>query len=260
MSWRLMCWLAPLLILSVVPLAGQRRRAPVAPEKTQPELEAQVPFRAGEKLDYRIAWAAFSSAASVGLQVRERRPFFGRHAWHFQAVARTLQPVRFIYELDDQFDSYTDTVTLGSLQYEQYLREEGRTENTVVRLVTEEMPVAGDGAAVRVPAGTCDPLGYLFYLRAVSWPAVRELRTPLYDGKKLYEVRARLLAEKQEARVPAGKFPATRIEIRVFERGRELAHTRFFLWLARDASQTPVRMEAELPFGNLRVELLRAQS
>ena len=57
--------------------------------------------------------------------------------------------------------------------------------------------------------------------------------------------------------VPAGQFTATRIAIHVSERGIELPDTHFWLWLAHDAARTPVLIEAEVPFGTARVELLQ---
>src|ERR1700690_466012 len=70
--------------------------------------EQLMPFRAGETLNYRVSWAAFSTAASVQLNVNERRSLFGWQTWHFRAVSRTLSPVSSLFPVDDQFDSYTD--------------------------------------------------------------------------------------------------------------------------------------------------------
>src|ERR1700687_3984567 len=87
----------------------------------KPAPDAPVPFRAGETLHYQVAWATFTSAASVQLSVPERRDLFGWGTWHFRASAHTLSTVRSLFPIDDQFDSYTDTATLESRQYEMYL-------------------------------------------------------------------------------------------------------------------------------------------
>jgi hypothetical protein len=124
---------------------------------------------------------------------------------------------------------------------------------------SEGEPPAGNGPTARVPPGTRDPLGAFFSLRAVDWDKTPEARMPVYDGKKLYELRARHVGPAESVTVPAGEFSAMRIELRVFERNRELAGTRFQLWLSRDPARTPVLIEAELPFGALRVELTRRE-
>ena len=139
-----------------------RADGPARPDARAPEADAAVPFRDGERLDYRIGWQNFLTAATARLRVVERRPFHGRTAWHLQAVARTVDPVRILYELDDQFDSYTDTVTLAGLQYETHQREQGQKKDSVVRMSPEGEPAADDNPSVRVPAGTRDPLGAFY--------------------------------------------------------------------------------------------------
>lgn len=252
---------AGLVALLVICLASvpQANSGPVRPEAGAAGAEAAVPFRVGEKLDYRVGWQTFLTAATAQVRVQARRPFYGRAAWHFQATARTVEPVRYLYTLDDQFDSYTDTVSLGSMQYETYLREMSGREDTRIRMSADGEAEQGNGPTVRVPPGTRDPLGAFFSVRAVDWEQATESKMHVYDGKKLYELRARKVSAAETVTVPAGEFSATRIEMRVYERNRELTSTRFHVWLAQNPARTPVLIEAELPFGTFRVELTRVQ-
>ncbi|MCL6594762.1 MAG: DUF3108 domain-containing protein [Firmicutes bacterium] len=214
-----------------------------------------LPFRAGEKLDYRVRWSFFPAAATVEMTAVGHRAFDHRTAWHFQAVARTLAPVRTIYELDDQFDSYSEAATLRSLQFEMHLREQGQEQRRVVQLMRGEEAPRSDGIGVRVPEETRDALGLIYYLRTVNWPQRPELRLPVYDGRTLYEIRAKREEADTRVEVPAGGFQAERISLRVFRNSQPVPMTSFQLWLAHDAARTPVLIEAELPFGSLRVEL-----
>jgi len=248
------------LLLGTVLLASSARPAQQAKRPARAKsVELPLPFRAGEKLDYRVQWSKLLNAATVRLSVAERRPLYGRDAWHFQALAHTIPPMRLLYALDDQFDSYTEPVTLACLQYEMYLREQGKEEDAVFRMSTEGDPAPGVGSAVRVLPGTRDPLGLLYHLRAVDWQHTREARSAVFDGKKLYEARARLEVERSEISVPAGNYSASQIEVRIYERGHELAQTRFWVWLAHDAGRTPALIEAEVPLGSARVELVHVE-
>ena len=218
--------------------------------------EAEVPFRSGERLTFQVLFSKFTvKAAALEFAVVERRNFFGRPAWHFRAKAQTVDTVRILYPLDDQFDSYTDAVRLVSLQYEMYLREPGGRQDRTWRMDTGEEPLAAGVPAARVVPGTRDPLGLLYVLRATDWKKTPELRVPVFDGRHLYEVQARLAEAGGEVKVPSGRFSASHIRLQIFERGRELADTTFSLWLAEDANRTPVLIEAELPIGSARVEL-----
>ncbi len=150
-----------------------------------------MPFRAGEILNYRVAWAIFPNAAALQMNVVERRNLLGWQTWHFRASAHSQNPARTLFEVDDQFDSYTDTTTLESHQYELYLNEMGSQQNEVLHLIPVGQSARGAVAPVLVQPGTRDPLGAFYALRAVDWQRTPEFRVPVYDGSDLYEVRAR---------------------------------------------------------------------
>jgi len=83
------------------PALAQHTRRPKAhaskkPTPTPQPAVAAVPFHPGEVLEYAAQWNKFVTAASINLKVVARSGFYGRDAWHFQAVARTLDPVRLL--------------------------------------------------------------------------------------------------------------------------------------------------------------------
>ncbi len=177
-----------------------------------------------------------------------------------QAFAHTQNPLRMVFELDDQFDSYSDAGTLASLQYEMHLSERGQKVESVQRMTaTGEEPASPDATQTRVLPGTRDPLGMMQYLRNVDWTKTPEVRCPVYDGHKLYEVHAKLAAASEKVNVPAGDYAASRIGIRVFDGGVEMKDASFTLYVANNAARTPVLLEAVMPFAIARVELLKAK-
>jgi Protein of unknown function (DUF3108) len=217
-----------------------------------------MPFRAGETLNYRVEWAIFPNAAALQMNVVERRNLLGWQTWHFRAAAHSEVPARTFFEVDDQFDSYTDATTLESHQYEMYLNEMGEKQNEVLHLVSIGQANRGNAAPVIVQPGTRDPLGAFYALRAVDWQQTPEFHVPVYDGSDLYDVRARQEAASDQVKVDAGNFQATKISLRLFEYGKEVRHTGFLVWFARDRARTPVLMLAEMPVGSVRVELEKA--
>ena len=230
--------------------APKQRTASVPTPKEQP-----VPFRAGETLTYRISWSVFSNAASLELSAPERRELFGWKTWHFRGVAHTLSSVRSLFPIDDQFDSYTDTATLDSHQFETHLNEMGRSTNQVLRLAPAGKPSNLPPPIIVVPLGTRDALGAVYALRDVDWQNTVDFRAPVYDGRDLYEIRASRESADESVKVPAGAYSAWHIAIRVFQSQKELSAVHYMMWIASDAARTPVVMQAELPFGTLRAEL-----
>jgi Protein of unknown function (DUF3108) len=224
-----------------------------------PEPEPGQPLRTGEVLDYTADVAKVSNVASLRLQVVERRNFVGKSAWHLQAFAHTQSPLRMVFELDDQFDSYSDAGTLTSLQYEMHLSERGQKVDSIQRLTTGKEPAPPNASQTHVLAGTRDPLGMMQFLRHVNWATTHEVHGPVYDGRKLYDVRATLAASAQNVTVPAGTYVADKVEIRVFDNDAEMKDAHFFAYFAGNEARTPVLLEAEMPFANARVALSRSK-
>jgi hypothetical protein len=258
---RLMNWIPAAACVALLLTWSAARAFPrglAAGESRVSSHERAVPFRVGETLKYRVQWAAFSSAASVELSVPERRDLYGWKTWHFRAAIHTLSPVRSLFQIDDQFDSYSDRSTFASHQFEEHLNELGRKKSVVMHLAESGKESKGPGPMVVVLPGTRDPLATLYELRTIDWQRTPEFRALVYDGKNLYEMHARRDEANEPVTIAAARFSTSRISIRLFRYQKQVAGLRFEVWLANDAARTPVLMRADLPFGNVRAELTSA--
>ncbi len=234
--------------------------APIAGKNSQPAADAGLPLRHGEDLEYTANVANLTDVANLRLVVGAQKDYFGKNAWHLQAFAHTENPLRMVFVLDDQFDSYSDAQNMTSLQYEMHLNERGQKVDSVQRMTdTGKEPAPPDATEARVLPGTRDPLGMLEYLRHVDWTKTPEVRCPVYDGRKLYDVRAKFAGDGETVTVPAGSYKSSKIEIHVFENGEEMKDAHFTIYLADNAARTPVLLEAIMPFATASVQLQKAK-
>lgn len=243
--------------------AGRNAKEPAArgaeAKKESAPTEPAFALRSGETLQYDANIAKLNSTvANLKIVAAEKRNLGGKGSWHLQAFAHTENPYRMVFELDDEFDSYSDAGNMTSLQYEMHLNERGQKVDNVERLLSSSGdPTPAGTSAARVLPGTRDPLGMLEYLRGVDWNHVTEVHSPVYDGRKLYNVHAALRGKSSGVTVPAGKYNTIRIEIHVMDNGAEMKDAHFVLYLTDDAARLPVLMEAVLPVATARVELTK---
>lgn len=239
------------------PVPTTREKPPNAVANPAPALPAGFAPPAGEALEFSANVSKVNNVATLRLSVNGRKEIAGKDAWHLQAFAHTQNPLRIVFELDDQFDSYSAPGDFTSVQYEMRLSERGTRVNSIQRMTaTGREPAPADATAARVLPGTRDPLGMMQYLRSVDWSKTPEVHGPVYDGRKLYEVKARKIGSA-EVQVPAGHFSTNTVEIRVFDNGEEMKDAHFTLYLAKDVARTPVLLEATLPFAEARVQLVK---
>ncbi len=215
-----------------------------------------LPLKGGEVLDFTADVAKVSNVATLELQIVEKRNLYGKNAWHLQAFAHTQNPLRMVFELDDQFDSYSDAATMASMQYEMHLSERGQKVSSVQHLTsTGRDATPANAVQTHVLPGTRDPLGMMQYLRHVDWTKTQKVEGPVYDGHKLYDVTATQAGSGQSITVPAGTYSTDKVEIRVFDNGQEMNDAHFFVYFAKNEARTPVLLEAEMPFASARVAL-----
>jgi Protein of unknown function (DUF3108) len=247
----------PLPSASVAPTPSAAPTSPAgAKAAAAPAADPGLPLKGGEILDFTADVAKVSNVATLQLKTAEKRSVSGKNAWHLQAFAHTQNPLRMVFELDDQFDSYSDSATMTSVQYEMHLSERGQKVDSVQHLTSTGRDAAPANAVqTHVLPGTRDPLGMMQYLRHVDWSKTAKVEGPVYDGHKLYDVIASLAGSVQSVTVPAGTFNADKVEIRVFDNGQEMKDAHFFVYFAKNDARTPVLLEAEMPFASARVAL-----
>ena len=131
---------------------------PADSKKTPPPADTALPLRPGEVLEYSASVSSLTDVATLRLQVAGRGNFLGKSTWHLQAFAHTQNALRMVFELDDQFDSYSDATSLASLQYEMHLSERGQKVESIQRMTaTGKEPASPDATEARVLPGTRDP-------------------------------------------------------------------------------------------------------
>src|SRR5690349_21894914 len=180
---------------SLPPVAHDEKPAPSIKNKKTALPAPELQLKTGEVLNYTANVSKLDNVATLTLKVAGKGNFLGKNVWHLQAAAHTLKPLRIVFELDDQFDSYSDSGTLASLQYEMRLNERGEKVQSIQRMTSSaKEPAPPDATAARVVPGTRDPLGFMQFLRTTDWNSTRQVRSPGYDGHKRYDVRAKLVS------------------------------------------------------------------
>jgi hypothetical protein len=252
------CFAIATLMFAATLIAAPQQKTAKKPSKPPVAAVPAAPFRNAESLAYSGAWLSLSDVLSIQLNANDDRPFNAHPEWHFQARLQTKNPLHYVLAVDDRFDSYSAHTDFAGEQFEMHLNEGSKVENHILRIAPSQAPLPAGATQVQLLHGTRDALGFLYYLRTVNWQQITEVRSPVFDGRKVYDVRAAVVTPRSDLKVAAGNFTATGLSIRPYFNGKELADTKITLWIAQDAAHTPVLIELVLPFGSGRVELTQA--
>ena len=248
---------------------GQTSRAPAkssasaSAKSAAPKREKEVPFKAGETLDYDIGWSSFVTAGTAEIVVKEKKPSYGSTAYYIVAEGRPTPIVAKLYTLYYKADTLLDAFSLlpqrGSLYSEEGKRHRMKTTMFDQGARKASFQIESRTAAKKdivIPGFTQDALSAIYVLRSIPIKAGDKFNMPITDNGKIYRVQMQAGAVEP---VKTGLGTVNGLKITPVITGpdkdspRELA-----VWVSDDARRLPLKMEAQLLVGKFVITLSKA--
>jgi hypothetical protein len=225
--------------------------------------DADVPFKAGERLSYDVTWSTFLVAGNATALVAEKRPGSPSPVYHIIADGRPIPLLQRLYNVYYKMESMLDTVTLLPQRMSLYSEESSgrRLAATIFdrgkRKVFFELDDAGVPlkSELDVPPQVQDGLSAVYVLRAMNFKTGERITLPITDDGLMYSVQADPVALEQ-LRVPFGTMEARRVNVTILDSAGQPAASDAAVWYSTDARRLPLKLQAKLPVGHF-VLLLR---
>jgi hypothetical protein len=237
---------------------------PAAPAPAAPAAsgaERKVPFRPGETLTYDVSWSSYLTAGTATLTVKDVRPSGGVTAYYILAEAKPTGLLASLYTLYYKADTLLDSRTLLPQRASIYSQEGDRRRTRVTQfdhaaLRADYEVKTGSTArnSVTLPKYTQDILSAIYALRAVPLKSNAGFTMPVCDGGKIYRVRFNVGPVET---VRAGNVPvqAFRVTPSITDAAGRTTGRPVTLWIASDARQVPVKVQANLTVGSITLTL-----
>lgn len=228
------------------------------------------PLTIGERLVFNVAWSNIPSAGRLELEVVDKGLFFGRESFQIRTKVQTMNEAWSLFgEIDNQYTTYLDSTTGLPHRLVSSIRQGGRqggrtkiTEDDIVimdqsaQLAREISQVTTPSAdqSLKMPPSTFDLPSLLIALRRQPLPEGGRIKFSAIFGQKLIELDAEV-TERRQLSTQIGSFNAVCIRLNP---KKGLGRYRTLLWLSDDESRTPLLIQAGMPLGDLRAELISA--
>lgn len=236
---------AALLLAALVPRAAQ-----------QP---AALPFSPGETLTFDVTWSVFHAGQVTATLARVE----GRSPETYEVVvtARSQGFVSVLFPVDNELRSLFDPRTLCSIQIQKKINEGRRHRDTRIvfeagkKLAILDERDPRDAAAPpkhaenEIPECVEDVVTAFYYVRREPLKVGQQIRLPINDGAKTYDVSVDVQAREQ-IETPLGRRAAFRVEPKVF-RGLYKRPGRMLIWFSDDDQRLPLRIKASVSMGTI---------
>jgi hypothetical protein len=246
------------LLLAALPLRAQNGTPP------------SVPFAIGESMVYNVKYGPLT-VGNGRMEVAGIDTIRGRPAWHLRLEVRAGIPG---FRVVNVLESWLDVVTLSSLRYRQESNNGGKEDRRVVEMYPDQgvyqetdwrVPKGGSGLQeTRKPnaemvAEPLDQASFLFFARTLSLDAGRSYSYSRFYKPANNPVTLSVL-RRESVNVPAGRFNAVVIRPVFKSNGIFGQGGKAQVWFTDDERRMMVKMETQVAFGSITLQLSEFQS
>jgi hypothetical protein len=208
----------------------------------------------GELLEYEVSWSNFLVAGQLRMQVKGRKNLSGADAYHLSAHVGSVGPVRTFFKLDGDYEAFVDPSTLRPFRAEKRTMR-GKKYQESYFTIDQGVATLGDGRSLEVPPDTYDLASLFYAIRAMDLRSTEPRLFTLLEDGKLYKVRARIIG-RQKITARTGNHDAVKVLLDLDQEGND--SYKLALYITNDSRRLPVLLVGDLPWGQVRVELLLA--
>jgi hypothetical protein len=235
--------LLSLLLAGALPLSGQSAREPVI----------AVPYGVGERLEYNVHFGKVRVGGG-SMEIADVQDVRGHDTWH--VVFKLSGGLRFVYRINDTFESWIDRRTGNSLRFRKDQNEGRRDVETIVDLYPERSVFIEKGidtaeTSVRNPL---DDASFMYFLRTIPLEVGETYSFNRYFRPDRNPVTIKVL-RRDTISVPAGRFPAIVVQPIIKTPGIFSENGRAEVWLSDDKNRIMLQMKSGLPFGSINLYL-----
>ncbi len=214
-------------------------------------------FTYGEELNYRVHYGIIN-AAKISLKVdNEAVEVHDRQTFHLTADGKTLSTFDWMFKVRDRFESYMDMEYMAPVKYFKSVKEDSYSDVDLVFFDHDQKKIKGKKKNMDCPAYVQDIIGALYYARTIDFSSAtkgQKFPIDIYLDQEIYNLEFKYMG-KETIKSDIGKIKCIKIKPkavadRVFKDDESI-----ILWVSDDENKIPVRVEASLAVGSLKVDL-----
>lgn len=214
-------------------------------------------FTFGEELNYRVHYGIIN-AAKIKLKVDPKVvEINGRETYHLIADGKTLSTFDWMFKVRDRFESYMDMEYMAPIKYFKSVKEDSYSDVDLVFFDHDKKRIKGKKKNMDCPAYVQDIIGAAYYARTIDFTTASKGKVypiDIYLDQEIYNLEFKYVG-KETIKSDIGKVKCIKIKPkavadRVFKDDESIT-----LWVSDDENKIPIRVEASLAVGSLKIDL-----
>lgn len=227
----------------------------------KPVSNADLPFKAGEKLQYNIQYG-FVKAGEAELQVKNMTTRNNKPVFHMVGTGRTTGMTDWFFHTEDRYETYMDTSKLHPVEFIRDVDEGGYTINRHIFFNQDNLTATDTykrDTVFQLDQQMQDIFSAFYYARSMDVEGIKvgdEIHIPVFLDHETFPFILRYggveRVELDDFSVNCMKFTPVVQEGRVFKEEESMT-----IWVSNDKNRVPIKLKSELAVGSITVELTK---
>lgn len=219
----------------------------------------QEAFVPGEQLKFRVHYG-FMDAGEATLTVSPTlKTVFGKSCYQVIGEGKSVGAFDWFFKVRDRYESYIDKDAMLPWYFVRDVREGGYKVNQKVKFDHVNGLATSEKKAVKTPKHVQDLLSAFYFARTIDFSRAAPgdtfvIQTYLDDAifPMMLKYTGKVILSTDKGKVRCMKFKPYVMEGRVFKEQESMT-----IWISDDKNRLPVRAEANLMVGSIKMDLLQ---
>lgn len=202
------------------------------------------------------------STGKISIKSKGKTKIGDQEVYHLKAIVKTAKYYRYLYELDDNLDSYVTTDSFIPVKYSLIQRESGQNIDdlqlfdlkdlkTYTFYKRETKKKTKKKKSVKfIPKYFQDPLSIIYFLRGLKMEKGQNYIIPIINKGKLLTLKAKLIGT-ETIKTKLGKKSALKVKASTTYSGDTLKSGDMTFWFSNDDQKIFLKFKAKIKIGSI---------
>lgn len=202
------------------------------------------------------------STGKISIKTKEETKIGDQDVYHLKAEVKTAKYYRYLYELDDNLDSYVTTDNFIPVKYSLIQRESGQNIDDLQLFDLKKMKTytfykrqtkkktKKKKSVKDIPLYFQDPLSIIYFLRGLDMDKNQSYEVPIINKGRLIILKARLI-KTETIKTKIGKMSAYKVKASTSYSGDTLKSGDMTFWFSNDDKKIFLKFKAKIKIGSI---------
>lgn len=246
-----------LALICFARVQGIQARLSGSPEVYKPRQNNA--FTEGEILTYRLHYGLIEAGIATLEVKNEAREFGGRPSYHVVGLGKSTGAFDWFFKVRDRYESFIDRESLVPMVFLRHVDEGGYKINQTHIYNHYKKEVLSNGKTFTVPEDAQDMISAFYFARNLDFTDAKPGKVYTINSfvdDEVFPLQIKFVA-KENLETDLGTFRCLKFRPviqkgRIFENEEDLN-----VWISDDLNHIPIRAQAEILVGSIKMDLLK---